>query len=51
MLMVIYFVVLHNLVQMKSVITPMFYLMNSLALCTNFDFIQFCLLLGSAKFR
>ena len=40
------FCCLHNLVQMKSVIAPMFDLMNSLALCINFDFIQFCLLLG-----
>ena len=41
MLMDIYFVVLHNLVQMKSVITQMFYRMNILLLCINFDFIQF----------
>ena len=49
--MVIYFAVLHNFARMKFVIAPMFYLMNSLALCTNFDFIEFCILLSSAKIR
>ena len=33
----------HNLVQMKSVIAQMFYQMNILSLCINFDFIQFCI--------
>ena len=49
MLMDIYFVVLHNLVQMKSVIAQMFYRMNILLLCINFDFIQFCIQYGSAR--
>ena len=40
-LMVIYFVVLHNLVQMKSIIAQMFYRMNILPLCINFNFISF----------
>ena len=43
LLMDIYFVVLHSLVQMKSVIAQMFYRMNNLLFCINFDFIQFCI--------
>ena len=42
-LMVIYFVVLRNLVLMKSVITQMFYLVNILLSCINFNFILFCI--------
>ena len=35
------FVVLHNLVQIKSVIVQIFYRMDILLLCINFDFIVF----------
>ena len=40
-LMVIYFVVLRNLVLMKSVIAQMFYLVNILLSCISFNFILF----------
>ena len=42
-LMVIYFVVLRNLVLMKSVIAQMFYLVNILLSCISFNFILFCI--------
>ena len=42
-LMVIYFVVLRNLVLMKSVIAQIFYLVNILLSCISFNFILFCI--------
>ena len=42
-LMVTYFVVLRNLILMKSVIAQMFYLLNILLSCISFNFILFCI--------
>ena len=41
--MVTYFVVLRNLVLMKSVITQTFYLVNILLSCISLNFILFCI--------